>query len=303
MATNLVIAHKDLDGSACVVLLNRFLEDRVRYILCDYNDVDKTVMDQLPRSDNKYKEIYIVDICPNEETCAHLNSLHNNGTKVKLMDHHVTRSWVNKYSWAIYDKDLCGCEIVYRNIKSTKNTSAYEDFTKSIGAWDLWKLDSPHRKRGEDLNAILKFIGLNDFIKMFTARPDQDKEQFVDILTWLSAKKDRYVKSIIDNQLHKSYVHSDGGGKQFKILFVTDYISDVGHAVLSHSEYEDLDYVVLVNPVMNSVSLRSRPTRADVAKISKNFGGGGHKAAAGFSKNLTGGMENKIASLLNRTEY
>jgi len=306
----LVISHNDLDGVACVILLKRSTDKPVEYVLADYNSVDYEINQRITReAQHKYSQIFITDICPLEGTCMHINQQYSAGVQVKLLDHHTTRSWVNDYPWATYENHICGCELVYEYITKHfpvgESKAAEQDwmFAQAVGAWDLWRVSSPHRPRGEELNSLLRFIGKDSFIRVFSEDINQDKKEFQSTISYLADKKKRYVGSVLANQLDSAPIHSDGQGLQFKIIFATDYVSDIGDSILRHPDYEDIDYVVLVNPVMNAVSLRSRKGDVDVARLAKRLGGGGHKSAAGFSKNFTYGIDKKLSNLLNLLEY
>jgi oligoribonuclease NrnB/cAMP/cGMP phosphodiesterase (DHH superfamily) len=219
-----------------------------------------------------------------------------------LIDHHKTRAWVNKYDWAIVDLDKSATEILFYQFEN-KQSGIYFDFVQTISAWDLWKEDSPYRKRAKQINNLLGFIGKDAFVRSFVKNLNADKtEPFKTIIEYLIAKKKRYVSQVIRIQLEKTRLYVDGFRNKFKIIFATDYISEIGSEILAHPASEDLDYICVINPVINSCSLRARKGGIDVQIIAKHFDGGGHASAAGFPFNFTDDIEAKVWKLLNSLE-
>ena len=168
----------------------------------------------------------------------------------------------------------------------------------------MWQLDSPYRKRSEQLNTLLGFIGKDAFVKAFLENLSADtNEPFKTIIEFLVARKNRYVSQVIRAQLAKTRCYSDGFRNRFKVIFATDYISEIGNAALGHPASEDLHYVCVINPILNSCSLRSRTGGVDVAAIASRFDGGGRPAAAGFPFEFTERIEANVWKLLNSLEY
>lgn len=297
-----VFTHNDLDGAACAVLAKAFYGPRdpkisVSYV--NYDTVDEEVINFV--ENNKFDLLLITDITPSREAVSELDRACDS-KKIQLFDHHVTRSWVESYSWAKFDKDFCGASLFFSTIKKEfvkQDTEKFEGFIKAVEAWDIWKTKSKHRKRGENLNMLYKFLGTERFVHEFMRFPKADKEDsaYTQILSILKDQKEKYVEKVISEQLNKTEYKMDGFGNTFKILFCTDYFSEVGHAALNDPDSEDLKYVVLVNPVYNSCSLRSRGD-VDVSAIAKLLKGGGHKSAAGFAMVFRGRLEKSIHNRL-----
>jgi oligoribonuclease NrnB/cAMP/cGMP phosphodiesterase (DHH superfamily) len=180
----------------------------------------------------------------------------------------------------------------------------YKEFVQAVAAWDLWILDSPQRQRGENLNNLLGFIGREAFVDAFVKDPNADElPTFKEITKFLVARRDRYVRQVLKEQLESSDARLDGFGNVFKIIFATDFISEIGHAVLDHPEAEDLKYVCVVNPVTNTCSLRSRDGETDIGKIAAMCDGGGHHSAAGFPVPFKEHLTEMIFGILNKLNY
>jgi oligoribonuclease NrnB/cAMP/cGMP phosphodiesterase (DHH superfamily) len=294
--------HGDLDGVACAILLKMYLGKKLTVHFCNYDNIDEHIINFInARNKMSYiDELLITDICPSEETCERISKLED--IDIHLLDHHKTKSWVTKYRWATYNSDLCGAEQV---AKLTK-TPYLEDinFVHAVAAWDLWKIDSPSRKRGEQLNSLLVFMGLHNFMKEFLTDPDLLVDQtptFQTIIKYIEENKKRKIKQTINNQIGKARRYMDGCGHTYKILFASDYISEIGHAALRHEDEEDLDYVVILNPTTNHCGLRSKGD-VDVSHVAKQLRGGGHKAAAGFIVDFRKRTTRTVSNMLSKIE-
>lgn len=301
-----LFTHKDLDGAACAVLFNLYQSKNMCIILCDYNDIDEKIEYLLMSIDKKENyNIFISDICPYKETCLKLDEINNEeNVTVKLFDHHKTKSWVLQYSWATFDTKTSGTGLVYKYLtKNIKTKEVINNFVSAVTAWDIWQTKSKYRKKGKNLNAICKFIGLKMFIETFTKDITADIKELKILIKFLDIRKDEYVNKIIGTQLNKARVYTDGYMNMFKIIFATDYLSEIGHTILNHEDGAELKYVCLVNPITNTVSMRSRTDGVDVGKIAKEFRGGGHYCASGFRINFMNNIEKRIADKLNKLDY
>jgi len=313
MTINL-LTHGDLDGAGCAVVIKRMMEEEPLNIeFCDYENIDSKIKEVLENDFQEFDLLLITDICPSKETCKELNKFTN---RVMLADHHRTRKWVKKYDWAVFQEGKCGTFLVYdqiiprmfdghlskyKDLSKDKRAVGLEEFVKAIDAWDCWHMDSEHRKRGENLNALTFFIGLENFVKEFSIDLKSDESiVFSPIIGYINENKDRHVKNIIENQLHETPYRMDDYGQTYKILFCDNYISEVAHAALDEDDSQDLWYIVIVSPTKNVVSLRTkRPDKINVNILAEKFGGGGHSTAAGFRMDLKKKLEGIISNKFN----
>lgn len=296
-----LITHNDLDGIGCAVLVGVFygpIYPKLEISYVNYDSVDKEIENSLKEN---WDKIVITDISPKRETCELLN-YHSKDGNIELFDHHVTKSWISSYKWATFDKEFSGTVVFYNHVKRLfPDAQRYKAFSYAVDSWDLWKLSSKYRKRGENLNTLYKFIGAKEFVNNFCGDPDMDEwENYKYILKIVENNKNEYVKKVIKDQLHSTEYKMDGLGNTFKVLVCSDYVSEVAHAALTDPESEDLKYIVIVNPITNTCSLRSLGD-FDVSVIATVMGGGGHKNASGFFLRFRNKLEktthNKLLSL------
>ena len=295
--------HNDLDAVGARIVAESSGLEVASTSYHTYKTIDEAITNYIKNKEfSNGDSLLICAICPTKETAVLVDNAAQNGLNVFLVDHHKTRAWVDKYEWATVDLSKSATEILF-SLYEGKTQGIYFDFIKAITAWDLWQISSPYRKRAEELNTLLGFIGKDAFVKAFVERKDADTiEPFKTIIEFLITRRNRFVSQVIRAQLSKTRCYTDGFRNRFKIIFATDYISEIGNAVLVHPASEDLHYVCVINPITNACSLRSRAGGVDVAEIAKQFNGGGHPAAAGFPFEFTEGIEANVWKLLNSLE-
>jgi len=296
--------HTDLDAVGGRILMESGGSIISSTSYHDYSTIDDAAIQFIKKKEYKPGDTLIfIDICPSQGTCEFLNEQKPTDLNLVLLDHHKTRSWASKYPWATIDISNCGTQLVYDTCNPVVQMR-YKEFVQAVAAWDLWILDSPQRQRGENLNNLLGFIGRDAFVDAFVKDPSADElPTFKEITKFLVARRDRYVRQVIKEQLESSDARLDGFGNVFKIIFATDFISEIGHAVLDHPEAEDLKYVCVVNPVTNTCSLRSRDGETDIGKIAAMCDGGGHHSAAGFPVPFKEQISIVIFDILNKLNY
>lgn len=312
-----VFTHNDLDGVGAAIVIKNCLSAQINDLdvlvqYHTYESIDSALQKLFSDGEDHTKDmLFITDICPLEESCNLIDKNKSKFQYVRLLDHHKTRSWVQKYSWAKYHQDACGAVLALAEFSVISKLSvgdavqALDEFVLSVHAWDSWLLNSKHRPRGEDLNTLVGFLGRECFFDTFCKNPNADKtEKLSYIVTIINQRKNRYVTQVIKDQLNSARLHLDACSCRFKILFATDFISEVAHAALEHPDGVDLDYVCVINPTSDSCSLRSRSMeKVDVSKIAKALHGGGHNNAAGFPFKMTSMIGQNVFKLINSTEY
>lgn len=311
-----LFTHTDLDGAIPIIIMHRLSSQLNFDILtqaCDYANIDERIMELISTLDTAETAetcaVLITDICPTEMVCEQLEQLRRRhpAIEVQLIDHHVTKKWVSKYEWALFSTEAAASKLFATWLLEERagigNTlkmfwsregadtaiAKYTAIAEAADAWDRWQLDSPHRPRGENLNTLLHFLGMENFVQLFVENVEFDQSGWGQkLLDMLLRRKERIIRHLVEDQVQSSPNRMDDLGNTYKIIFANDFISDVAHAVLEHPNCDDLHYVVVVNLQYNTCSLRARP-RAEtgvnfvsVAQIAKLVGGGGHDEAAGF---------------------
>ncbi|MDY6820721.1 MAG: DHHA1 domain-containing protein [Deferribacterota bacterium] len=277
MKQNLHITHNDLDGAGCGIILQKTISDiETKYL--DYTDVNDVILESI----GKYKKIYISDVTPDLKTLEILISK----ADFFIIDHHKTNMHLKGKDYAIFDTNKCATLLAYEwACKINKNLNIYYPLVELINDFDLWL--NKHQK-SKELNILFTFLGLNKFVSRFIDNPsinfDSCEELIIDI-------EKNNLNDTIEDVLHNSRILKDVYGNTFSLSITDKYNSETGDYLLNKL---DVDYVLMINPKHNKVSLRSRGN-FDVSAIATNFGGGGHKNAAGFRISFT----DKILEILD----
>lgn len=262
----ILITHDDLDGAGCAVL-GMVAYDQIQVYICNYETVNNVVLDVLSGPD----EILITDISVNPEVAEKIDRR----GKVTLLDHHKTAAWLNRYPWAKVDSSCCGTMHLYNHLsKNNIRINKYREFVEMVNDYDLWLHKDP---RSRQLNRLHSIIGHQRFIKRFSSDSRVKFKPEEKLLLELEEEKIREYCFCTNG-----YENEDQDGNKYLIVFAELYTSELGEYLLEkHPQYA---YVMIINAHQNpiKVSLRSRGD-VDVAEIARRYGGGGHKAAAGFT--------------------
>lgn len=314
----IIVYHKvDIDGLGVKVLaeitgkIGGFKD--IIYLPCNkradeaYEDIKKNLPD--------YDLCIIADLNFTEEYADKVND-ELDTDKIILLDHHVHATYLNKEDWAyisehdIYNYDLSsGTILFYSLIESYINyilikrkdydddmivdlMTQLENFTMSTAAHDTW---FAHDVKTTDLS-----------LEIFNKVP-----LYLSLLH--KSYKEEYANKLADNILY-GYKLIDSGDLIMcdttdKIIqsqctfmwynckinkmwykeklvtvatcYVTQYSSEIGNYILK--KQPEIDFVVMINPNVNSVSLRSRTDEFDVVELVQPLKGGGHQAASGYT--------------------
>jgi len=286
--------HKDLDGVGCAVVAGVAFRNCLETVYVNYDDIDTKIrgwMDRrlsLPK--NSKTLLLITDISPGYDVCVALDDLHRGGEVVILcVDHHKTaKEKLQRFEWARFNEKACGTRILFQALQAMPHAreslmahTELEDFVGAVGAYDLWLLEDPLRDRGETLNRLLWFVGLERFAHEFSESADSDQSSwFRSVAPVLREKEIADVENVVSSQ-SPCIVRTDRDGKKYGVVVAHHNTSQVGNAALSRNP--EIDYVAIVNPMYQKFELRSRVgSGVDVGEIAKRLGGGGHSNASGF---------------------
>lgn len=297
----LILTHNDLDGvGSALMLLQKDKDIKTKVEFLDYETIDQRILEvirKLPIFPDI--SVYITDICPLEKTCEKIDEINSDGAGITLFDHHITRSWVQKYRWAHFDPKVSATMLLFNTLFDGK-LCFEKDFALAVNAYDMWQITSGYRHRGEELAALLQLLGQEKFLSVFSKNINADTNSpWQEIISTLLDNRQLAVNEA-RLRLPRLPRHMDNRGQIYAIIFVPEYISEIGSNLLRDSEGEDLKYIVLVNPISNTCSLRARNKEIDVGEIAKRFHGGGHAAASGFPFQMLQGLEDQIVALLNK---
>lgn len=307
-----LFTHGDMDGCGCVIVSNKFF-DKVDYVICDYDNVDTHVADFLdsvtPQElDEMYDYLLITDISLKQDSVVEMVDRFFNEckhTQIKLIDHHKTALWLNKFPWAwviVSSKHMygevkhSGTNLVYRYLGSASFETYVgldadiPDLVENIRLYDTWEWKDQKLPIPGELNKLFSTLGQDRFIRRFTENSKvefSESEQLV--LTLEKENVSRFINTKLKQVRVKRY-----NEYQLAIVFADRYQSDLGHAILNN--FNNIHMAAMVDLGKGIVSFRTDRPEVDVAEFAGIFGGGGHKPAAGCK--LIGELKKVVLSAI-----
>ena len=287
-----LFTHTDLDGVGCSILAQLAFGTNVDVEYCNYDEINEKVENFLDNSLDC--DCHITDISISEAVAEKIDKTNK---KYKLLDHHQTALFLNKYYWcsvAVEDNDgvkTSGTALYYEwlvNNNYLNKSDVLDKFVNTVRNYDTWLWT----KLGDDgiickqINDLLYLYGRKKFIEWciteielesFPKLCDTDKV----ILDIKQQEIDSYIKEK-EKQLHVSELL----GKSCGFVFAERFISELGNTLCKL--HPELDFVAIIN-MSGVVSYRSTRDDIELGKdVATVFGGGGHAKAAGstFSKEV-----------------
>ena len=283
-----LFTDSDLDGISCAVVANVvFGDENVDYEICGYGNVNEKISAYLENKEYAdYDKTYITDISVSREIAEKINQCKKT---FRLLDHHKTADFLNTYEWAtviVQNKDdikECGTSLLYQELykEEAYNGNELGNFVEMVRQYDTWEWKQAQNDLPKKLNDIFGIIGYKDFIDYYSNNYYKSIEEFAnmfpDKFMELLKYKRREIDLAIDEKLKKVKIKGD-----YAIVLCDrkDLTSELGSKILD--QFENINYVMLVYD--GGVALRS-VSDFDVSEIAKQYGGGGHKNAAGFIHN------------------
>ncbi|OGZ31760.1 MAG: hypothetical protein A3H02_01700 [Candidatus Niyogibacteria bacterium RIFCSPLOWO2_12_FULL_41_13] len=265
MKSIVVLYHKDcLDGFSAAWAAYKKFNGKAKYIGVEHRSIP-------PKLENK--EIYFVDFCYKE---PEMKKLLEKNQKVVVIDHHQSqKSLIKKLiSEHSYDLNHSGAVLTWKYFHPGKPVPKLLLYIEDN---DLWKF-----KLGKT-REIISVLALYDFNFSVWNKLEKDLEN--------AKKRQKYIG---DGKLLLKYqakIIADIAKKAYRVVFKKHRSlavnssssllhSELGNALVKKGYPIGIVWYQIKNRI--KVSLRS-DGKTDVAKLAEKYGGGGHKAAAGFS--------------------
>lgn len=263
----LLITDTDLDGVGCAVLFS-IINPANKVYFHEHGTSEQKIVDIVDQWPWEY--VFITDLSISQELATYLNRRGN----VNLFDHHKTSLELSKtYDWAFVNTNYCATYIFYHFLSTVCDLRTYQEFVRLVNDHDLWLHQDP---RSRQLARLLDLFGRKYFIFRIVSAPNRFFLPFETVILESTDEKIReYLESV------KVIILTDEEGYMYVLAIAEKYTSELGEYLLN--KYQECSYVVILKLDINSVSvsLRSRGD-FDVSEIARRYGGGGHKAAAGF---------------------
>ena len=231
----------------------------------------------------KNKKVIFCDYSPSLETLEEIEKI---ATKILILDHHISAQRVleNK-PYATFDMKRSGAGLTWNyffpNLKCPQ-------FIRHIEDRDLWTWFLPDSKNmTAGLYDEMSKIDSNNFVELFKVfdRTETNIMYYIKLGEKINKIKDEKIKAIINNNILSDDIIIYKGYKMRLLECPYDLASDLGSYMTSDGV---LDFVALIvgneiidNTMYYKISLRAN-NKVDVSIIAKEYGGGGHKNAAGI---------------------
>lgn len=279
MSENLCIYHKNcLDGFTAAWVVNKALNGDCEFITAKYGDAPPDVKD---------KNVYIVDFSYPRSI---LIEMAVPAKKIIILDHHKSAEEdlcsspfpvsIQDKLQIIFDMTRSGAMLTWNYFFSNQ---AAPSGLECVQDRDLWQFNFGATKAftaylfSEPINFEVwdqlmnnaNFTGIVESGQALLRKHDKDVLTFLELTETLLYIECPYFKNIPCCNV------------------LPNLASDVGHHLLQRHTDAPFSATFYYKKGEWNFSLRSEDSREDVSKIAKQFGGGGHRNAAGFKIHTT----------------
>lgn len=298
-----VFYHGDMDGivSANIYLRNvpNLITDiTVKLYEFEYDKEDQVL--KVPIGTNGSEEIIFVDCCPNKEILDYAIKM---SRKVTILDHHISKKpLIDEYysEGLISGMSYIGCSaslITYCWFKFNKNIEKINTFL------DKYKLNKANQEKS-DIPLALKFVNSWDiwdglYIEAEAYKTYFECQGFKPLDKKIKALLENGLeiqKAVINGNIMLDFYHNWGEqycqrfGYEVKFQKHNFFVLNVGNAnsKIFGDRINKYDAVIIYcnNGEKFKYSIYSNKSEFNCAEFAEQFGGGGHKGAAGFTTNL-----------------
>jgi len=258
-SVNCVIYHANCtDGFGAAYAAWKCLGNRAEYHACKHGT---------PPPDVKGKNVVILDFSFDNVTTK---KMIEEAGSLLVIDHHKSAMVeLHDISNTYFDMTKSGAMLAWGFFHPGKEPPK---FIQYIQDRDLWKWELPYSKEFAAAFDMIPFE-FEEFEKF------EDDSVFDDACkrgSYILAYSKTVVKKVCEKASHRKM-----GGKDVLVVNASHWMSEIGARLAPDCDFAMIWY--WDHDVQHTkVSLRAFHDTVDVSEISKKFGGGGHKKAAGF---------------------
>jgi hypothetical protein len=256
----IVIYHADcMDGLAAAWAIRKNIGCDHQFIAARHGDTPPDVTG---------KDVIIVDFSYRRKV---LEDMASKAARLRLIDHHKSaRQELGDLHYCSFDMNRSGAGMAW----DTYHSSVRPWFISYIEDRDLWRFILPHSK---EVNAYIGTLPHNwDALNTLDC---MDLENVWKLGSGVLAGIDAYVMKMMK---HAYTIPTNAGDKVPIVNCPPPHVSEVVGALASESPTGWAIGWFLGSNGRYYYSLRARHGGADVSAIAREYGGGGHAAAAGF---------------------
>lgn len=264
-AQTLIVYHGDCpDGALAAWLARRALQAAGETVICE-----GALPAQVPKSAYRddVRKVVFVDTCPK---LADYEKLAATGREIAIYDHHLTA----KVPGAVIDHSECGASLVAREMGAPESMQRLIDYVRDL---DLWQNKLPNTF---DVRMVIRarMRGIDD-VALFAHEFATNYTQLLAQGQQLRIAQDARVRQLADQAVLQNL-------GTVEVMHVTCPDRDLCSEVANELAHRHNMIGAASRRTGHGLvySLRSvQGTGADVSAIAEQFGGGGHRHAAGFA--------------------
>lgn len=284
-----LLTHNDLDGVGCGILAKLAFGKQVQVRYNSVAGLDYEVAWFLENQDKK-TALFITDLSVNKDNQEKLNAFHQDGGKVKLIDHHKTALHFNEYEWGhvvIEDEDgklTSATSLLYGYLlqhELIEPSNALAEFVELVRQYDTWEWEKNDNQEARRLNALFFLVSIEEFEDRMISRLRYHQHFFFDELEEkiLDMEDDKIARYI--HRKRRELVQASIGEYMAGVVYAESYHSELGNEL--GKENPHLDYIAILNIGGKRLGFRTIHNHIDVSEVAARYGGGGHAKAAGAS--------------------
>lgn len=253
----LVIYHAGCWDGFCAAWVFRNHKDKdAEFVPARYGDARPRCAD---------RDVYVLDFSYN---AANLQSMADEACSILVLDHHKTaEADLKGLDFCVFDTNKSGARLTWEYFCGDAKSPWLVDYTEDR---DLWRHALLATK---EVNAALRSYQL-DF-DVWDALSTQSPADLAREGAAIMREQQKVVDSAVRNA-----GEDDIGGHRVPVVNATYMVSEIGHALCQGKPFSATYFVD--KDGRKVYSLRSTDEGLDVSAIAKQYGGGGHRNAAGF---------------------
>ena len=254
-----VIYHANCtDGFGSAYSAWKLLGNRAEYFACSHGHQPPDVTG---------KNVVILDFSFNNKTTKEMIEKAEN---LLVIDHHKSAMVeLHDISNTIFDMSKSGATLSWEWFHPGKEPPK---FIQYITDRDLWKWELPYSK---EFSAAFDMVPF-EFEEFEKFEDDSVFDDAVKRGSYILAYSKTVIKKVCDKAVNKKI-----DGHHVMVVNSSHWMSEIGAKLAPDCDFALIWYYDHNDSVIK-VSLRAFHDHVDVSEISKKFGGGGHKKAAGF---------------------
>lgn len=255
-----VIYHADCtDGFGAAYSAWKSLGSRAEYYACKHGQAPPDVTG---------KVVAILDFSFSNSVIKQMISIAEN---LIVIDHHKSAMVeLHDISNTLFDMKHSGARLAWDFFHPGHPPPKLVNYIEDR---DLWKWELPYSK---EFSAAFDMVPF-EFEEFERFEDDSVFDDAVKRGSYILAYSKTVIKKVCEKAAHRKYM-----GMDVMVVNSSHWMSEIGNRLSHECDFAVIWYYDHAD-CLNKVSLRAFHDNVDVSEIAKQFGGGGHKKAAGFA--------------------